>query len=116
MSATASASVRVQCSVMGLGPLFKLKLAVQNTGGNALTKVPIVTTGDNRLYDIAPALMVVPVLVPLQSYTFEVVVKVTDVAMPPSSVTVYVMGNDTIVPLLCVQVQMPASDLGDFNI
>ena len=113
VSTTASASVRVQCNVMGLGPMFKVKLTVQNTGSSALTQVPILANADPKLYEVTPVQMTVPTLVPLLSYVFEVSVRAVNPAAAPGMVTIYVMGKESALPLLCVQVQMPASDISD---
>ena len=112
VSTTASANIRVQCSVMGLGPLFKLKLSVQNTGSSVVTQVPLVTSGDAKLYDVQPVQMTLPALVPLLTYTYEVTVQAMDPTQPPGVITVYVLsGKESSLPLLCLQVNMPQSDM-----
>lgn len=68
------ANIRLNVQVWGLGPLFKLKVDVQNGGTRALSCVPLAVTYDHEVYRMKCSHMVLPVLLPglLNEYTLDI--------------------------------------------
>jgi Bardet-Biedl syndrome 1 protein len=60
------ASIRLNAQVQGIGPLFRLKLNVQNTGTKAVSEVPVVLHYDHSLYRIKQSVLSLSLLVPVR--------------------------------------------------
>lgn len=73
----ASASLRVNATVHGLGPLFKIRFMIVNTGAKTLTNVPVLYSA-GPMYVLNRTSGVLPVLVPGLEYVEEVLVNCTD--------------------------------------
>ena len=58
LSYTGGSSLRLTAHVQGLGPLFKVKLNIQNTGLKPLTAIPIVFTYNKAIYQMWKPFMV----------------------------------------------------------
>ena len=110
MSYNSSSSIRLTAHVQGLGPLFKIKLNVQNTGTKALLGIPIVFTHSMTHYRIAKPYLVVPCLVPSLIYTVEVNVECVDENAGSDVVRVCVCNPNSTVPIITALVNMPIAD------
>ena len=64
LSYTGGSSLRLTAHVQGLGPLFKIKLNIQNTGLKPLTGIPIVFTYNASIYHMKKPHMVCDPTVP----------------------------------------------------
>ena len=58
LSNTGGCSLRLTAHVQGLGPLFKIKLNIQNTGLKSLTAIPIIFTYNKSIYQMRKPTMV----------------------------------------------------------
>jgi len=108
-SYVASASVRLTAQVTGLGPQFKIKLTVQNTGSKALANVPVVFTYNLDIYRLARPHLLFPNLVPAVVYNYEVAgtcVAEGDAAVA-DTIHVYVCNPTSAVPVITALVKMP---------
>lgn len=105
------ANIRLNVQVQGLGPLFKLKVAIQNGGGRALASVPVAVTYDHEVYRMARSHLVLPVLLPglLNEYTLEV--ECIEETAPAGTVRILVLNPASCVPLITAVVSMPQSEL-----
>lgn len=79
----AGASLRINANVMGLGPAFVVALVLQNTGEKTVRSLHMAINYDAAVYDVAPSVIPVPLLVPGSLYTFEVDVRALEPAAPP---------------------------------
>eukprot|EP00662_Eupelagonemidae_sp_cell21_P026664 gene26664-65942_t len=100
LSYTAGSSLRLTAHVQGLGPLFKIKLNIQNTGTKSLTAIPIVFTYNKAIYMMWKPMMVIPVLVPSLVYNYEVAVRCIDESAGSDVIRVYVCSSTSSVPII----------------
>jgi Bardet-Biedl syndrome 1 protein len=108
-SYSAQTSLRLTAHVQGLGPLFKVKFNVQNTGSKALVNVPIVFTYNTELYRIDRPHLLVPSLMPSLVYTYELSVECLDEG-GHDSIRAYVCNPKSCVPVIAALVNMPMAD------
>ena len=107
-----AASLTLNASVVGLGPLFKLNLCVQNTGGRPVYRVQLLLQWDTSMYSPSRTQIPVPILLPGPTYSFDVPIR----CLQPSTavggtVGVCVCGAESSQPLLSAVVKMPLSEL-----
>jgi len=106
-----SASISINLSVKGLGPMFALEISCRNDGEKQLVNVPVLLLYDTALYDVLPPTCatlnndemakippvgvgkswVIPFLVPGVQYTFEVSVRCLDPGVPSDVITVMLL-------------------------
>eukprot|EP01059_Diplonema_ambulator_P035719 TRINITY_DN8532_c0_g1_i5.p1 TRINITY_DN8532_c0_g1~~TRINITY_DN8532_c0_g1_i5.p1 ORF type:complete len:594 (+),score=182.29 TRINITY_DN8532_c0_g1_i5:184-1965(+) len=110
LSYMGGSSLRLTAHVQGLGPLFKIKLNIQNTGLKPLTAIPIVFTYNKAIYQMWKPSMVIPVLVPSLVYHYEVAVRCTDESSGSDVIRVYVCSSTSSVPIITALVNMPLTD------
>lgn len=110
MSYNSSTSLRLTAHVQGLGPLFKVKLNVQNVGTKALTGVPVVFTYSMDVYRLPQPYLFIPNLVPSLIYNFEVPVECVDENAGADVVRVCVCSPTSSVPIITALVNMPVAD------
>jgi Bardet-Biedl syndrome 1 protein len=111
LSYTAGSSLRLTAHVQGLGPLFKIKLNIQNTGTKALTSIPIVFSFNRELYMMKQACIIIPLLVPSLIYNYEVPVECVDEGGQGSDpIRVFVASATSNVPIITAIVNMPLAD------
>ncbi len=65
VSYNAGASLRLNAQVQGIGPLFRLKLNLQNAGSKTVSEVPIALHYDHSLYRIKQSVLLIPLVVPV---------------------------------------------------
>ena len=112
MSYAAGAAVRINAQVQGLGPLFKLKVSVQNTGGRILHDAFLLFHYNNLAYEVQDPQVGIPALVPGLQYELESVVRAVDPANSTGeSIRAAVCSAGSTVPLLTALIKMPISEL-----
>lgn len=110
MSYNASTSVRLTAHVQGLGPLFRLKLNIQNTGTKALINIPIVFSYARDAYRMQKPYLCVPCLVPSLVYQYEVPVECASEHVGSDVIRVCLCSPNSTVPIITAQVTMPMVD------
>eukprot|EP00741_Cyanophora_paradoxa_P005276 tig00000865_g5115.t1 len=114
LSYTAGSSVRLNAEVQGLGPLFKVKAAITNTGAKPITNVPVLLAFDSALYSIRGSpFLTIPLLVPGLQYRLEVEVEALDPQGAAGAVTLFVCPSApaSVVPVICAVLQMPVAEV-----
>lgn len=104
---TSNSSLSMHVDVSGLGPRFKLHVAVRNDGGRALTNASILLKYDGLLYSVSRRLIPVPVLVPQLQYIYEIDVSCLDPSLGSDAIRIIMLQPGTAVPLLAATVKMP---------
>jgi hypothetical protein len=102
LSSTGGTSLRLDAKIQGLGPLFRLKMVLKNTGARAVTEVPL-TFGYNRdIYrlDESSLLHRIPILVPGVEYHFEVAIECVDPNGAADQIRVFICNNKSVVPAI----------------
>lgn len=98
MSTTRGSAIRLDVQVQGLGPIFKLKLYINNASTKAVVNVPI-TFAYN------------PVLVPGVNYDYEVIAECMDDHGAAGVIRAFICANQSSVPILSAIVNMPVSEV-----
>mmetsp|Transcript_47681 Transcript_47681/g.152835 ORF Transcript_47681/g.152835 Transcript_47681/m.152835 type:complete len:596 (+) Transcript_47681:319-2106(+) len=109
ISYSSGSSLRLNAQVQGLGPLFKIKMNVQNTGSKPIAGVPIMVSYNQELYTASRSQIVIPVLVPGLMYVSEVDVHCLDPNGAADVVRLCVLNPKSCVPVLSAVVKMPIS-------
>jgi len=110
LSYTSGSSLRLTAHVQGLGPLFKIKLNIQNTGTKPLMDIPLVFTFNHTIYRVARPSLTLPLLVPSLVYNYEVDVECIDEAAGADVIRVFVCHPHSAVPIITALVNMPLAD------
>ncbi|KAH3761989.1 BBS1 protein [Pelomyxa schiedti] len=112
-SLTSGAALWLAAQVQGLGPVFHLKLTVENAGSQAAHNVPVAISHDLHAYSIPRTFFEIPVLLPGTSQRLECKVQCLDQRRAATSpITVYVCGSQaSTVPVVSAVVEMPAAAL-----
>eukprot|EP00658_Telonema_sp_P-2_P071753 TRINITY_DN60978_c0_g1_i2.p1 TRINITY_DN60978_c0_g1~~TRINITY_DN60978_c0_g1_i2.p1 ORF type:complete len:277 (+),score=48.03 TRINITY_DN60978_c0_g1_i2:12-842(+) len=111
MSYTSGSSIRLSAQVQGLGALFTIKIAVQNTGTKPIYDVNLVATFNHQLYKVERPQISVPVLVSGLQYKYSIDVLCIDEDGSAEPVQVYVCTANSVVPMISAIVNMPLSDI-----
>jgi len=115
LSSTGSTSLRLDAKVAGLGPLFKLRLALKNTGLKALVDIPLSLSYNPAIYRVRDDTLVsrIPVLVPGVEYAFDIGVECIDPMGAADPIRVFVLSSKSAVPSISAIVNMPMSEIPD---
>ena len=107
-------TVRIQASVQGLGPLFKIRVHVVNTGTKPVYDVPILLVPSNPdMYDLEEVIMQCPALLPGLPWIDAVKCKQKDPAAGAGEIRVIVATKTSPVPLITALIKMPLSEFLD---
>eukprot|EP00937_MAST-01D_sp_MAST-1D-sp2_P000085 g85.t1 len=104
-------SLRLSARVLGIGPLFKIALEVQNTGSESLTDVPLACQYDHRLYQLPDGVHRLPLLIPGVLYRHEIEVAAVAARGKAGAIRVLVCNAASTVPFISAIVNMPIVDL-----
>merc|ERR1711907_433315 len=105
------ASLRLNCGVSGLGPTFRLRVTLQNTG-----TVPeiglylVVLQGIYSIVEPCQPRTPIPSLVPSVIYTFDIVLATPENYASSDVVKVLICGSSGSTPLASEVVEMPIPD------
>jgi len=108
---TSGSSLRLYAQVQGLGPLFQIRISLQNTGAKPIYNVRLVLGFSHHLYKVKTPSTSVPVLIPGFQYKYSVDVNNIDEDGGAEPVQVFVCGSASIVPMISAVVNMPLSDI-----
>ena len=110
MSYSAGSSLRMTAQVQGLGPKFKLKLNVQNTGGKSVTHLAVTFNFNAMLYKLKQPLYHVPLLLPGVPYKIDAELECIDENGGADAIRVIVCNPKSVLPVLSAVVNMPISE------
>mmetsp|Transcript_59051 Transcript_59051/g.104958 ORF Transcript_59051/g.104958 Transcript_59051/m.104958 type:complete len:600 (+) Transcript_59051:52-1851(+) len=110
MSSAGGAQVRLNASVVGMGPQFKIVVRVQNAGVHALNDVPVHCTTNQNLYRMPKPSFYLPLLVPQQTYMLEVPITCVNENGGMDSVRIFLCNARSNIPLISAVVNMPISE------
>jgi len=111
MSFSAGSSLRLTAQVQGLGPRFKLKLNLQNTGSKAVCDMAVTFAYNAMLYRLKSSLVRVPLLVPGLLYRLDTELDCIDEAGGADAIRVFVCSTKSVLPVLSAVVNMPVSEM-----
>jgi len=111
MSYSSGSALRLTAQVQGLGPRFKIKLSLQNTGSKAVSDLSVALNYNAMIYRIKAALFGVPLLVPGLIHRIDAELECVDENGSADVVRVFVCPPKSAVPILSAIVTMPQSEL-----
>ena len=97
--------------MQGLGPKFKIKLSLQNTGSKAVTDLSVALNYNALLYRVKTAVFDVPLLVPGLLHRIDAELECVDENGTADVVRVFVCPKTSLVPILSAIVNMPQSEM-----
>ncbi|XP_063232588.1 Bardet-Biedl syndrome 1 protein homolog [Bacillus rossius redtenbacheri] len=104
--------LKISAQVLGLGPMFKILLTLQNMSETTPSKnLSIVLHCDVKMYNIPEPYIQLPLLVPGLEYQFSASVECVSEAGLSDLVQVLVVREGHVRPLLAATIAMPACDL-----
>ena len=104
-------ALRLTAQVQGLGPKFKIKLNLQNTGSKAVSDLAVAVNFNALLYRVKSAIFAVPLLVPGLVHRIDAELECIDENGTADVVRVYVCPMASVVPILSAIVNMPQSEM-----
>ncbi|KAG8470997.1 hypothetical protein KFE25_009418 [Diacronema lutheri] len=110
-SYTVGQSVRLTAGVQGLGPLFKLRLNLQNLGNKPVVDLEMTFSANTMLYKLHTHVLQLPLLLPSVTYRCDCDVESIDEAGASDMVRVYVCTPTSKVPVISAVVTMPLSEV-----
>ena len=113
LSSVGGINVRLDARVIGLGPLFKLRVGVRNCGAKLLTDLPVVLRADDSKYRVDVSGVRIPCIVPGVEVVYLFDVRSVDAAGAADVVRVYVMNPKSAIPAISAVVNMPVSEIDD---
>jgi len=111
LSSSGGTPLRLDAKVQGLGPLFKLKLNIKNTGAKPVTDIPLTISYNHDIYKLKTSLISIPVLIPSINYLYEVDVECIEPNGTADSIRVFICNPKSCVPSISAIVNMPMSEL-----
>ena len=111
MSYSSGSALRLTAQGQGLGPKFKIKLNLQNTGSKAVSDLSVALNYNCALYRLKTAVFGVPLLVPGLVHRLDAELECVDENGTADVVRVFVCPHKSLVPLLSAIVNMPQSEM-----
>lgn len=111
VSYSKQASVRLEANVVGLGPPFKIKMKIQNTGRKPLVNIPVTFGFQHDLYTMAKPYFKIPVLIPNLHYDYEVKVRSVHETGASGTIRIFLCNEGSQAPIISAIVQMPMSEV-----
>lgn len=107
-SFASAVSLRMSCTVAGLGPSFRLRVSLQNTGVQSLTGLYLVVL--QGIYSIDHPRSAVPALVPSVLYNFDLILEAPEGCNSSDSVRVMVCSGNGAAPVVSQALAMPVPE------
>lgn len=104
-------TVRLTAQVQGLGPLFKLKLNLQNTGNKPVQDLDVTFSANPVLYKLHSRVLQLPLLLPTVTYRCDCDIESIDESGLADTVRIYVCTRSSCLPIITAVVSMPLSEL-----
>ena len=111
MSYSSGTALRLTAQVQGLGPRFKIKLSLMNTGSKAVSELCVALNYNALNYRVKAAVFDVPLLVPGLVHRIDAELECIDENGGADTVRVFVCPLKSLVPILSALVNMPQSEL-----
>eukprot|EP01013_Petalomonas_cantuscygni_P004599 TRINITY_DN1499_c0_g1_i2.p1 TRINITY_DN1499_c0_g1~~TRINITY_DN1499_c0_g1_i2.p1 ORF type:complete len:615 (+),score=148.63 TRINITY_DN1499_c0_g1_i2:68-1846(+) len=109
-SLASSTNLRITVTVVGMGPRFKLQIALLNTSTKAAGSLDCVVMS-SALYEVEPAVFHVPFLPPALGVASEVDVTALMPDEPPEDIRVVIVPAHGSTPVVAALVRMPAPEV-----
>jgi Bardet-Biedl syndrome 1 protein len=108
---TSGSSLRLNATVTGLGPLFKIKLDIQNVGATPAYDVTVAYAFNPEVYRVPEAATLLPLLLPSVHYLVECSLLCIDEGGAADAVRVFVTRGRSVVPAISAVINMPVAQV-----
>ena len=98
-------------SYEGIGPVFKIKLELTNTGKELVKNTYIVLNFDETIYKNRRNVPKVPLLIPNLTYKVDLEVECIEATGAADVIKVFVFNDESSMPLITANVQMPVCEV-----
>ncbi|XP_037076017.1 LOW QUALITY PROTEIN: Bardet-Biedl syndrome 1 protein homolog [Pollicipes pollicipes] len=104
--------IRLAAQVLGLGPMFKIRVELQNTSAlKIVQELGIRVHADEKLYHVQQRFIHVPILIPGVTYVYDTLVEfVSDLGIS-DKVRVFVTRGQVTRPILSAVISMPVAEV-----
>jgi len=106
-----SFSMYLYIKVEGIGPLFKIKVEIENLDRLPAYNLKLSYAYDSAIYKLHKSPMDLPVLVPSLPYPIEIMVESIDPNGTNDTVKIFVLDKNKNVPVVTAVVNMPISEI-----
>ncbi|KAL0480842.1 BBS1 [Acrasis kona] len=103
-------SIRLNATVSGLGPLFKIRMTITNTGQKAITRIPVVFIYNQQIYLMKQSIIEIPALIPQVQYKMGYDVLQIDETAGSDSIRILLCTPQSAIPVITAVVNMPLTD------
>ena len=110
MSYSSGSALRLTAQVQGLGPRFKIKLSLMNTGSKAVSELSVALNYNALNYRVKAAVFDVPLLVPGLVHRLDAELECIDENGGADAIRVIVCNPKSVLPVLSAVVNMPISE------
>jgi hypothetical protein len=93
--------------VLGIGPQFKIRLSLRNSGQTALLHIPVVLLFDPNAYVIRRSLLTIPIVVPAVNFHTDVDVRASETSSGSREIHIVVCDSNSTMPIITAAVIMP---------
>jgi len=111
LSYSSGSSLRLTAQVQGLGPRFKVKLSLQNTGRKMVSDLAATLNYNAMLYRLKQSLFKIPLLVPGVMLRLDAEIECIDENGGADAIRVFVCSGTSAMPILSAVVNMPVSEV-----
>jgi len=111
LSYSSGSSLRLTAQVQGLGPRFKVKLSLQNTGRKVVKDMMATFNYNAMLYRLKQSLFKIPLLVPGVNLRLDAELECIDENGGCDAIRVFVCNAQSSMPVLSAIVNMPVSEM-----
>ena len=101
----------MSASYEGIGPVFKIKLQIQNLSKKPIMSVHVNLQFNENIYKLRNRNPFIPLLVPNLTYKIDVEVENVDPNGSADLIKVFVFNKESTIPLITANLSMPLSEL-----
>lgn len=100
-------NLRLIAAYEGIGPIFKIKLELQNIGKSCLVQTRVVLNLNETVYKLRTRNPVLPIMIPHIQYKVDIEIECIDPMGAADIVKVFVFNEESTLPLITANIQMP---------
>lgn len=111
MAYAQGAQLRLTASYEGIGPVFKIKLQLQNLNKKPFHNLQVTLALNQSIYKLRDRNPTLPLMLPNVVYKVDLEVECLDQTGANDTIKVFVMDRVSTVPLITANIQMPVSEV-----
>jgi Bardet-Biedl syndrome 1 protein len=112
MAYAQGSKLRLNATTEGIGPLFKIKLEIQNLSRKTMVGTRVTLSYDTEIYKVLSNDYHYPMtLLPQINYTHEIMIQNVDENGAADLIRVFVYNNESSMPLITANLNMPLSEV-----